>query len=87
MDQKQQSELSTYFVLSTDCKISVFKAIFCAFVQVINYSGDLLTPPEDNSEKQKPRGKSALTMFGKDQKKTIRGGGIGEDYSSDEDDW
>jgi len=26
-------------------------------------------------------------MFGKDQKKTIRGGGIGEDYSSDEDDW
>ena len=54
---------------------------------MINYSGDLLTPPEDNSEKQKPRGKSALTMFGKDQKKTIRGGGIGEDYSSDEDDW
>jgi len=55
--------------------------------KVINYSGDLLTPPEDNSEKQKPRGKSALTMFGKDQKKTIRGGGIGADYSSDEDDW
>lgn len=55
--------------------------------KVINYSGDLLTPPEDNSQKEKPRGKSALTMFGKEQKKTIRGGGIGGDCSSDEDDW
>jgi len=55
--------------------------------KVINYAGDLLTPPEQDKGKEKARGKSALSMFGKDQSKTIRGGGIGADDSSDEDDW
>jgi len=55
--------------------------------KLINYSGDLTTPPEDG-KKEKPRGKSALTMFGRaaDQK-TIRGGGMGADDSDDDDDW
>jgi len=55
--------------------------------KVIHYSGDLMTPPSENGDRTALRGKSALTMFGKEKNKTIRGGEIGADDSEDEDDW
>lgn len=47
---------------------------------IINYSGDLMTPPDANKNKK------STTIIGKKPVKSIRGSGR-KDESSDEDDW
>ncbi|CAG0920833.1 unnamed protein product [Notodromas monacha] len=49
-----------------------------ARADVIDYAGDLLTPPDS-----KPKTSKLSVMLGQDRKKTIRGGGRGSDSDSD----
>lgn len=51
-----------------------------AQADVINYSGDLMTPPDQAGRKT-----TTTSIIGKPKVKTIRGGK--QDDSSDEDDW
>jgi len=48
---------------------------------VINYSGDLMTPPDGKNNKPK------LNILGKKKNKTVRGRDVDENDSSDNDDW
>ena len=49
---------------------------------IINYSGDLMAPPDANG------GKKKLNILGKQKNKTIRGNKVDAgDDSSDNDDW
>ncbi len=48
--------------------------------EILNYSGDLMSPPDQKDKKTK------TTVLGKPKAKTIKGGARG-DESSDEDDW
>jgi len=49
---------------------------------IINYSGDLMTPP-DGSGASKPK----LNILGKSKNKTVRGKAVADEDSSDNDDW
>lgn len=50
---------------------------------IITYSGDLMTPPDASNQ----GGKKKLNIIGKSKNKTLRGQQVGNDDSSDNDDW